>query len=390
MVNNISKLCQEDKNAKFYYSSEKIMFESKTIKVLTYVIAIIPVLLSVIPFTKDAQIVFIFTMVSFGLTLVIEFAGSFISNHKEKGILLGQLYEVNITNSEFSKIQYDREMTNELNELAIRKSGRKMSKLTKYHEVYIPKEVDDKFGYLYLARIKAAKINFLMSRMKGIYYIVLIALVILFVTFAIIREETKEFLQLIIQFYPLVMPIIKNITGTNKTMKYCIKISADIDNYIATQNPSSDELARFLYYVQSLELEALMASPARYSIFKVMFSQGLKILEEGVTSRFIESLGVFSKKDINIKITDSNFKVINVKTDDPKINQNKPKIEQIDYKTSKTQRVNVISDFKTDPVIKKEDKNKKTPEIMVNKVTIKAKETNEKIPSRSTNQVNKK
>ncbi len=297
---NISKNCQQEKYAKFHYASRKMLFEAKSIKVLAYLLSFIPIILSCISLPNNKTVVFIATMISFGLTLVLEFTSTFLNNHKEKGILLGQLYNACITGTTFSKIQYDREMTNELNELAIRKSASSMSKLTEYHSVDVPDEIDEKYSYLYICRINAASTNYLMSRMYYFYIIVLAVIITVFTCFAFVKNDTYEFLQLIIQFYPLVIPIIRNIASSNKTMKYCTKISADIDNYFAEKNPSSDELARFVYYTQNLEFEAMMAAPAKYIVFYKVHKKGLKILTQGVTKRFIEASN-FGKKKVAAK-----------------------------------------------------------------------------------------
>ncbi len=306
-MNKVAKLCQQEKNAKFYYASQRMFFESKLIKVFAYLLSIVPIVLSLIKAIDNKTLVFVATMISFSLTLILEFTSSFLNNHKEKSILLNQLYQASITGTTFSKVQYDREMTNKLNELAIRKAASKMSNLTDYNEVNVPEEIDDKYSYLYLCRLNAASTNYLMSRMYAFYVVALIFVIVLFISFSFVKNDTYEFLQLIIQFYPLVLPIIRNIASSQKTMKYCTKISADIDNYFAEGNNSNEELARFIYYAQNIEFESMVASPAKYSIFSKVHKHGLKILEKGVTKRFIEatmsltkSKTKYLKKDIDI------------------------------------------------------------------------------------------
>lgn len=322
-MNKISKLSQQEQNAKFYYAAKRIVFESKMIKIFAYLLSIVPIVLSFLKAPGNKTIVFIATMISFSLTLILEFTSSFLTGYKEKSILLNQLYETSITATTFSKVQYDREMTNELNELAIRKSAQKMSKLSKYHEPYIPEEIDNKYTYLYLCRLNSASTNYLMSRMYAFYIIALILVVILFVSFAFVKNDTYEFLQLIIQFYPLVLPIIRNISSSLKTMKYCTKISADIDNFFAQDNISNEELARFVYYTQNIEFEAMLASPVKYTIFYKIHRHGLKILETGVTKRFIDSILENTKKKSthkNKENTDNfnRFKEKEIKNNDTK------------------------------------------------------------------------
>lgn len=289
-MNKVFLRCKKESCAKFYYSSHAMLTESKTLKLVAYFISIIPIALSLLPIPGDkTTLVFATTMISFGLTLFLEFISTFLSNHKEQSILLGQLYEAEISGTTFSKIEYDREMTNELNELAIRKSANKMSKTSDYHTENVPEEIEDRYSYLYLCRTKSASTYYLMSRMFSIYVAILCLLITLFICIAFVKNNTFQFLQLIIQFYPLILPIIRNITSSRKTMKYCAKLSADIDNFLADGDDSNMRLARFIYYVQNIEFEMLMASPARYVVFYKLFSKGLKNLEKGVTKRFISA-----------------------------------------------------------------------------------------------------
>ncbi len=361
-MNKISKLSQQEQNAKFYYAAKRIVFESKMIKIFAYLLSIVPIVLSFLKAPGNKTIVFIATMISFSLTLILEFTSSFLSGYKEKSILLNQMYETSITATTFSKIQYDREMTNELNELAIRKSAQKMSKISTYHEPYIPEEIDNKYAYLYMCRLNSASTNYLMSRMYAFYIIALIFVVILFVSFAFVKNDTYEFLQLIIQFYPLVLPIIRNISSSLKTMKYCTKISADIDNFFAQDNISNEELARFVYYTQNIEFEAMLASPVRYTIFYKIHKNGLKILETGVTKRFIDSLLENTKK----KPTQKNKENLNnsnkEKTKDNKKTDTKSQIK-ITKQTAKSKLNKEKQKAKTN-VSKKSNKKKWTYKIV--------------------------
>ena len=297
-MNRVSIRCKRDGNAKFYYSSRKMTLETKVVKVTAFILSLIPIILSIAPIPGvNETIVFSTTMVSFGLTLLLEFMSSFVSNHKEKSVLLNQLYETSITDTPFSKIEYDREMTNELNELAIRKGAPKMNKVPEYNVVDVPQEIEDKYGYLYLCRKNSANMYYLMSRMYAIYILWLLVVMAAFTTFAIVKKgETKDFFQLIIQFYPLVLPIVKNINASRKTMRHCAKVSADIDNFFADGDDSVMRRARFLYYVQNIEYEAYMDSPVRYAIFSKIFRKGLRHLENGVTMRFIEAEKELEKK----------------------------------------------------------------------------------------------
>lgn len=297
-MNRVSIRCKRDGNAKFFYASRKMTLETKIVKVTAFILSLIPIILSIAPIPGvNETLVFSTTMASFGLTLLLEFMSSFVSNHKEKSVLLNQLYETSITDTPFSKIEYDREMTNELNELAIRKGAPKMNKVPEYNNVEVPQEVEDKYGYLYLCRKNSANMYYLMSRMYAIYIFWLLVVLAAFTTFAIVKQgETKDFFQLIIQFYPLVLPIVKNINASRKTMRHCAKVSADIDNFFADGDDSVMRRARFVYYVQNIEYEAYMDSPVRYAIFYKLFKRGLRHLENGVTMRFIEAEKELEKK----------------------------------------------------------------------------------------------
>ena len=267
-----------------------MFFESKTIKVMAYLISIVPIVLSIVPMGEKQTLVFSATMVSFGLTIILEFLSTFLNKHKEQSVLLSQLYEAGITGCTFSKIEYDSEMTNGLNELAIRKAEAKISSLKEFHVQYVPREIDDKYSYFYICRTNAASNNFLMSRMYAVYICALILIISIFTSFAFVKHNTFEFLQLIIQFYPLILPVIRNINSCQKAMRYYTKVSADIDNYFAAKNKSSEKRASFVYYIQNLEFEAMMATPAKYAIFSKIFSGGLKRLSRGVTNRFIDGI----------------------------------------------------------------------------------------------------
>lgn len=83
-------------------------------------LAIVPVVLSLIPQVKTEHSL-ICSIVSFALSIVSECVTSFLTKHKDAAIHSQQLFETGVTGSPFSKIEYDREITNELNELAIRK-----------------------------------------------------------------------------------------------------------------------------------------------------------------------------------------------------------------------------------------------------------------------------
>ena len=314
-MNKVYERSQKESSAKFYYSSLKMFREAKFIKLSLYILTIVPIILSFTPVNEikigktNIDVTFIATMVAFLLNIIAELASSLMTGHKEKAILLNQLYEAEITGSSFSKIEYDRELTNELNELAIRKAlatmdKRENKKNKSLHDPKVPSDISDEYCYLYLCRTNSASIKYIMSRMFYIYVVILIGLVTLFISFAIMKSNTngtEHFMRLIIQFYPLILPIIRNINGCTKTMKYCSKIAADIDNFFADGDDSVERLARFQYYVQNIEFEMLTLSPARYAIFPLIFKRGIKVLNAGVTKRFYEAIDELKKKALMAK-----------------------------------------------------------------------------------------
>lgn len=287
--NRVKERCQKEEFAKFYYTSQKMFFTLKALRVVLYVLAVIPVILTFIP-SVSVTYVFICSIISFGLSILNEALTSFLNEYKEKAIMEFQLYETGITGSEFSKIEYDRETTNELNELAIRKGTAQMRSAEKLHTVDVPDDISDDYSYLYLCRKSAATTNYLLSRIFYIYFFSLIAIAVCFVVAVFFKNETIEFLTLIITFYPVVSPIIKACGKCKECMKDCTKICADIDNFFADGDVSLERLARMHYYVQNLEFEMMTNRPVIYNLFKKIFQKGTDNLEEGVTIRFREAI----------------------------------------------------------------------------------------------------
>ena len=132
-------------------------------------------------------------------------------------------------------------------------------------------------------------------------------------------------------------------------MKYCAKLSADIDNFLADGDDSNMRLARYIYYVQNIEFEMLMASPARYGVFYKLFGKGLKNLEKGVTKRFISAeRGMYklTGKPLPKLLAPKSSKTESQKTNEAKTEQKttkkieKPKAEQkVSKETEKTKPV---------------------------------------------------
>ena len=262
-----------------------MFFDLKASRVLLYIIALVPVILSFIP-AVSSQYVFICSIISFGLSLLNESLTSFLNEYKKKAVMEYQLYETGIAGTEFSKIEYDRESTNELNELAIRKGLPQMRGKDAFYDINVPEDIPDEYAYLYLCRRAAATTKFLLSRIFYIYLFLLILIAVGFIVAVFFKNETIEYLTLLITFYPVISPIIKACGKCKECMRDCTKMCADIDNYFADGDISLERLARMHYYVQYIEFEMLTNRPTIYTVFKKLFNKGVLDLEEGVTIRF--------------------------------------------------------------------------------------------------------
>jgi hypothetical protein len=300
-MNKVKDRSLTESALKFKYASESSYRLAKILKLGLYLLAIISVVMSQIGALK--QIGFAMTILSFAITIITDLTGQLRSNIVESAILEKQLFEIEITGSTFSKIEYDREMTNKLQELAIRKGlSKAKSTKTKHIPVLVPDHVSDDYSYLYLVRIEAAKRNYILSRFFYIYAMLLVGIVLIFITLASLRKaETKDFLQLIIGFYPLLKPIITNMSASKKAATNYVKICADIDNFFADGDDSLERLARFYYYVQNLEFEALSNCPTMYAMLQAPFKHGQQVLVRGVSERFIEATYELKTRNLMLK-----------------------------------------------------------------------------------------
>ncbi len=298
-MNRVKERCLIEKNAKFYYASNRLFFELKIIKIILYFLAVVPVLITALPQIKTNPVSnVICTIVSFSITLINEAMSSFTSSHKDSAICSLQLYETGITASTYSKVEYDRELTNELNELAIRRGIPAMQKQDELHTVDVPQDISDDYSYLYICRINAATNKYLLSRMVYIYIFVLIAIVVAFVGAIFLKTETEQYLILLIGFYPLISPIIKDLSSCKECIKDCSKLAADIDNYFADGDDTVERLARIYYYIQQLEFEMFSSRPVIFKIFKKIFARGVEVLQVGVTTRFESSIVELKQKSL--------------------------------------------------------------------------------------------
>lgn len=306
-MNKVAERCQRDSSANFYYASKRLYFETKAVKVFLYLAAVVPIVLTFLPVFKENETAgLILSLISFCVTLISEVSSAFMNEHKESAILELQMYESEITGSTFSKIEYDREATNEVYELAIRKGLPKLKRKNVHPVEYVPEEITDDYSYIYLCRVRAAKERYLLSRIFYIYFFMLAAIVITFIFSSVFVKDGSDpatYLTLIIGFYPLVMPIIKDCLACKKAMKKCAKLCADIDNFFADGDDSIGRLARFYYYVQNLEFEMFTDRPAVFNIFPWIFKKQMNILQEGVTYRFLDAIKELKSRSLMLKGT---------------------------------------------------------------------------------------
>lgn len=315
-MNKVKERCAKDSCAKFLFASQKMFAELKYIKIFLYVLNIVPVVICFLPSSGELTKL-ICSCVSFSLTIINEVASGLLSNYKEKAILSHQLYEAEITGSSFSKIEYDRESTNDLNELAIRKGLPKMRKVDKYPVSFVPYEISDDYSYLYLCRTSAAKIRYLVSRLFACYIICLIAIAVTLIGANFVQATMGQTLYIFICFWPLIIPLIRNCLTSRKCARQCVKICADIDNFFADGDDSVERLARFYYYVQNIEFEMLLTKPIIFKFIEVMCKHGVSVLTDGVTQRFKEAIVELKSRDLMMRgvIAQPHGKQLITKTD---------------------------------------------------------------------------
>lgn len=289
-MNKVKQRCANQGSAKFLYASKVMFGELKAMKFLLYLLNVIPVVICFLPELGE-DIKKICTLISFGLTLIIEFASQLISDYKEKAIYEQQIYESEITGSTFSKTEYDRELTNEMQELAIRKGMPKLLRDKSYPVTDVPEEISDEYSYLYIARTNAAKIKYVLSREFYFYLFLLICMasaLVCLTTFSVIFQNFAFYY--IICFWPVIIPLIRNAVACRKTMRQCVKICADIDNFFSDGDDSLQRLARFHYYVQNIEFEMLLVKPTIFKIIELFQRKQIRILCAGVAIRFEDAI----------------------------------------------------------------------------------------------------
>lgn len=298
-MNKVAERCKKDGCAKFLFASKRMFSELKFIKLALYFLNVVPVIICFLPASTNT-VKLICSCVSFGFTLINLVAGAILNNYKEKAIMEQQLYEATITGSSFSKTEYDRECTNDMQELGIRKGLPAMKKAKTYPVTTVPQDISDDYSYLYICRVNAAKTRYLLSRVFYGYILSLVAIAVVFVIVNF-QQDFASTIYTLVCCWSLITPLISNCTSSQKCIKQCAKICADIDNFFADGDDSIERLARFYYYVQNIEFEMLLNRPIIFKFFEKMCKRGINALTDGVTQRFKEAILELKQRSLVMK-----------------------------------------------------------------------------------------
>lgn len=296
-MNNVLEKENKERNIQIYRGSKKMFKETKIARAILYLINFVPLALvfSQDLFQSDEAtanlIKFSSSAVSLILNILTELLSNIIANHKEEAVLLAQLFETEITGNTLSKMEYDRETTNELYELAIRKGTLKKEK--KFKGAYdVPQEIDEKYTFLFINRYIAAETRYLLGKLQIIFGVIITAASVAFI-FWLSGMDMAQAVYYIVCFWSVFIPIVRNFTKCTKNKKQCVKMSADIDNFFADGDDSKERLERFNFYVQSLSFEMRNNLVIIPSSLRWFLSYQIKVLDVGVTNRFIEAIYQF-------------------------------------------------------------------------------------------------
>lgn len=309
-----------NQNASLAQASQLMLKEVRLINDTLYLITIIPL---VLVFIVDSQYSYICSAVSLFLNILTAVLQTTMNNHKEKAILVLQLYEANITNTIYARIEYDRESTNEAYEY---RHKAKAERNVKYHKMYVvPDNVEEKYTYLFTQRSVVAENRYLLQKYRillatAMFLLAGGAIALITILNILHYQQTSDISQIIPQvvcFYPVVVPLITTFTEAAASIKRAVKISADIDNFFADHDKSNIRLERFNYYIQSLMFEFRLKMRPIPILYKRCFTRKLRSMQLRVCERFIqaiydlEGLNTFGKMknsafiDAEIKTTDA-------------------------------------------------------------------------------------
>lgn len=296
--NDVALLSRNPSNARIIAAANTMLAQARTINVTLYIFAWIPLIASfIIPYFADAKYSYICSFISLFISILTQVLSTSMNSHKERAVLVTQLYEANITSTTLARIEYDRESTNEANEYALRKGNRfNMEKLKSYYQV--PLSLPNKYCYLYTQRIKVSEDRYMLGKNR-IFLAAMMFIIGIGISAVIVLLNTvfkpKDFsnfetiLPLIISLYPVLVPVITSFTEAAASNKRAIKIAADIDNYFADHDKSMARLERFNYYIQALMYEYRVKLKPIPLIIKKLAARKLKVVRLGCTERFMQS-----------------------------------------------------------------------------------------------------
>lgn len=282
-----------NQNASLAQASQLMLKEVRLINDTLYLITIIPL---VLVFIVDSQYSYICSAVSLFLNILTAVLQTTMNNHKEKAILVLQLYEANITNTIYARIEYDRESTNEAYEY---RHKAKAERNARFHKMYIvPDNVEEKYAYLFTQRSVVAENRYLLQKYRillatAMFLLAGGAIALITILNILHYQQTSDISQIIPQvvcFYPVVVPLITTFTEAAASIKRAVKISADIDNFFADHDKSNIRLERFNYYVQSLMFEFRLKLRPIPILYKRCFTRKLRSMQLRVCERFIQAI----------------------------------------------------------------------------------------------------
>ena len=147
-----------------------------------------------------------------------------------------------------------------------------------------------------------------------------------------------EALYYIVCFWSVFIPIIRNFAKCSKNKRQCVKISADIDNFLADGDDSKEKLHRFNSYVQSISFEMRNNLVIIPKSLRFLLSYQIRVLDVGVTNRFIEAIYQFENLVSEKKGLKTNKKKLEWISRETKTPQSEKREQEIMLKAKKTSK----------------------------------------------------
>ncbi len=297
--NDVALLSRNPSNARIIAAANTMFLQTRVLSITLYIVAWIPLIASfTFQFISNlGQYTYVCSLISLFISVLTQVLSTSMNSHKERAVLVTQLYEANITSTTLARIEYDRESTNEANEYALRKGNRfNMSKFKSYYQV--PLSLSNKYCYLYTQRIKVTEDRYLIGKnrifMGTMMFLVGIGLSVLIVLLNTIfksedYDSVANILPLLVSLYPVLVPLITSFTESSASNKRAIKIAADIDNFFADHDKTSARLERFNYYIQALMYEYRVKLKPIPIIVKKLSSKKLRTVRIGCSERFVQA-----------------------------------------------------------------------------------------------------